>query len=333
MELIETNQDIKTVGEALPAIMDDIEVISPASPFIEANTVSGSLSEIKQGHIIPVFIKDNEPVISHSEFIETTLSVAMEVFSGEGVLKPNIRLSHPIKGRIPEAKLKPANMLLEHEKTIYYERMAFIIEIPTIYTDIGGNRLTLSVGGVKAYNLDNLCNKSGADQHFKIFIGFKNTVCTNLCVATDGYQANLRVKNLDMLRSSVKVLLQDFDAVELSRQFREFNNHQLTEQQFAQLIGRCRMYRFLPDVDKQNIPELMFGEGQLNAVCNDYYKDKAFSRSEDGSLNLWNLFNLFTGANKSSYIDSFLDRSVNAYQLINTIKAGLRSNGTCWYLY
>jgi hypothetical protein len=58
---------------------------------------------------------------------------------------------------VPEAKDKAAKDLLEHEKTLYYERMAFIIEIPSIADDIDGNRLSLTIGGVKAYNLDNLC--------------------------------------------------------------------------------------------------------------------------------------------------------------------------------
>lgn len=332
METIINNEDIKTVGETIPEIIEEIEIISSGKSFIESNTVGSTLTEVKQGHIIPVFIKDNEPVISHCEFIETTLGVAMDVFRGEGILKPNIRLSHPIKGRIPEAKNKPANALLEHEKTIYFERMAFVIEIPTIYTDIGGNRLNLSIGGVKAYNLDNLYNKSGADQHFKIFIGFKNTVCTNLCVASDGYMGDLKVKNVDMLRNSVRMMLQDFNAVQLSTQFKELNDYDLTEQQFAQLIGRCRMYRYLPENLQKDIPELMFGESQLNTVCADYYRDKAFCRNEDGNINLWKLFNLFTGANKSSYIDTFLDRSVNAFQLVNVLKDALYHKESCWYL-
>ena len=145
METI-ANEEIKTVGETIPEVMEEIEIISSGTSFIEANTIGSTLTEVKHGHIIPVFIKDNEPVISHCEFIETTLGVAMDIFRGEGILKPNIRLSHPIKGRIPEAKNKAANALLEHEKTIYFERMAFVIEIPTIYTDIGGNRLNLSIG-------------------------------------------------------------------------------------------------------------------------------------------------------------------------------------------
>ena len=180
--------------------------------------------------------------------------------------------------------------------------------------------------------MDNLYNRSGADQHFKIFVGFKNTVCTNLFVATDGYLGDLKVKNVDMLRNSVRMMLQDFNAVQVSQQFKELNSYDLTEQQFAQLIGRCRMYKYLPESFQNSISELMFGESQLNSICSDYYRDKTFCRSEDGNINLWKLYNLFTGANKSSYIDTFLDRSENAFQLVNVLRAALKSKGDCWYL-
>ena len=332
MELLQIEESATSVEFLIPEIISEIEIIPTASPFIEANTVSGTLTEIKRSHIIPVFIKDNEPVIAQSEFVETALAAAMDIFRAEVVLKPSIRLSHPIKGRVPEAKLKPAIELLEHEKTIYYERMAFVIEIPSIYTEIGGNRLNLTVGGVKAYNLDNLYNKSGADQHFKIFIGFQNKVCTNLCISTDGIQASLKVKNSSMLKSSIRGLIQDFNAVEFAANLKDLNNYELTEQQFAQFIGRCRMYKYLPESLQAEIPLLSFGENQVNSVCQDYYQDKTFCRNEDGNINLWNLYNLFTGANKSSYIDSFLDRSVNAYQLANVLKSAVQNKSSCWYL-
>ena len=94
MELITANtEEIKSVGETIPEVIDQIEVISTGSPFIEANTIASSLTEVKHIHIIPVFIKDNEPVISHCEFIETALGVAMDTYRGELILKPNVRLS------------------------------------------------------------------------------------------------------------------------------------------------------------------------------------------------------------------------------------------------
>src|SRR5690606_37310207 len=125
----EVQTEITSVGEVLPTVIQEIEINPSGSPFIEANTVESSLTSIRNEHIIPVFIKDNEPVISHAEFIDIAYDAVSRVFQGEAILKPNIRLSHPIKGRITEAKQKPANELLEHEKTLYYERMAFAIEV------------------------------------------------------------------------------------------------------------------------------------------------------------------------------------------------------------
>ena len=34
-------------------------------------------------------------------------------------------------------------------------------------------------------------------------------------------------------------------------------------------------------------------------------------------INLWKLYNLFTGANKMSYIDTFLDRGVGCQSFVN----------------
>lgn len=305
---------------------------STQRPFIQANTVESSYLEIRDQHIIPVFVKDNEPLISHSDFVDATNQLAYDIFTGEQVLQPSVRLSHPIKGRIPEAKDKPAHKLLEHEKTLYYERMAFIIEIPTIADDIEGNRLSLTVGGVKAYNSDNLYNKKGADEHFKVFIGFQNKVCTNLCVSTDGLMADLRVKNLGQLKACIRSLFENFNATYNLHGLRELSRYSLSEPTFAQLIGRCRMYPFLPKSMQAEIPALLFGDTQLGAVVKDYYKDESFCRDANGEINLWRLYNLFTGANKATYIDMFLERSANAFLFVQNIKHALNSGNNNWYL-
>ena len=157
-------------------------------PFIEANTKEATMQYLKEECITPVFSKDNEVTISHSSFIETVWEAANKVFSNERIEEPAIRVSHVIKGRIPEAIHKPVNQLLESDKTIYFERMMFCFEIPTIYEDIAGNRLNLTIGGVRAYNHMNLYSKKGAEK-FKVFIGFKNLICCNMCVSTDGYRS------------------------------------------------------------------------------------------------------------------------------------------------
>ncbi len=140
-------------------ITEHEEITSTGKAFIEANTIPLHLQELKHEHIIPVFLKDNEPLISHSDFIETVMQVVEDNFHYDTILNPNIRVSHPIKGRVPNAKNKPASELLDHEKTLYYERMAFVIEIPTIQEEIDGCNLSLMVGGVKSFSIDNLYNK------------------------------------------------------------------------------------------------------------------------------------------------------------------------------
>ncbi|MHA4915613.1 DUF3871 family protein, partial [Enterococcus faecium] len=64
----------------------------------------------------------------------------------------------------------------------------------------------------------------------------------------------------------------------------------------------------------------------------DYYRDNSFCRDINGNINLWKVYNLFTGVNKSSYIDSFLDRSVNAYNFVEQIKWALEGNQESWYI-
>jgi hypothetical protein len=305
---------------------------STDQPFIQANTIESSLDEIQRKHIIPVFVKDNEPLISQSDFISAMAESTADVFHGEQILNPSVRLSHPIKGRIPEAKDKPAQELQEHEKTLYFERMAFVIEIPSIQEEIDGNPLSLTLGGVKSYNLDNLSAKKGSDEHFTLFIGFKNRVCTNLCVSTDGLMSEISVRSLGQLKACVRTILENFNAPYVLHGLREFSKYEITDHQFAHLVGRCRMYPYLPKSMQSEIPQLLFGDTQLGMVVRDYYRDGSFCRSEDGMINLWKLYNLFTGANKSTYIDQFLQRSVNAFRFVQNLKEALNSGSSNWYL-
>lgn len=326
-ELVINNQ------EQIVILPDSISSGTGSSrPFIEANTIPSTFREIQKDHIIPVFVKDNEPLISQADFINATFQITNEMFRSERILEPSVRLSHPIKGRIPEAKDKPALELQDWEKTLYFERMMFAIEIPSIQETIDGNTLSLTIGGVRAYSQDNLYGKRGTDQNFKIFIGFQTKVCTNLCVWTDGYMGNLRVKNVGQLQGAIKTLLESYNQNFHLYHLKQLCDYSLTEKQFALLIGRCRMYQHLPPEMKHDISPLLFGDNHIGSVCKDYYKDDSFCKDNFGNINLWRLYNLFTGTNKSSYIDSFLDRSVNAYNFTEQIKWGLEGKSTSWYL-
>lgn len=325
--------DLLVPEKTTPVLIYNInEVQSTSKPFIESNTISCKLEEIRSSHIIPVFTKDNEPLISHADFIETVALAASDVFRGEQILRPSIRLSHPVKGRIPEARDKPANQLLESEKTLYYERLAFIIELPEITDIIDGNTLSLTIGGVKAYNQDNLYSRSVCDQHFKVFVGFKNSVCTNLCVWTNGTLLDLKVRSVGQLKASVLSLLSNYNHGYHLDMLRRLPEYSITEQQFANLVGRCRLYNHLPTSRKSDIPMLSFTDTQLAGVCRDYFKDNSFCRDDSGNINLWKLYNLFTGSNKSSYIDQFVERGVNAYNLVEHLRFALDGKEHSWYL-
>jgi hypothetical protein len=197
---------------------------------------------------------------------------------------------------------------------------------------VAGNNLTLTLGGVKAYNLDNLHSKKGSDEHFKVFIGFKNTVFCNMCVWSDGFVGDLKVKNLGQLKACMSTLFMNYNATEQIQALRSLTSYSLTEQQFAQLIGRCRMYNFLPNAAKKNITPLQLGDAQLSSVVKDYYRDDSFCRDENGNINLWRLYNLFTTSNKTSYIDTFADRSVNAFHFVHELREGLKNKDLNWFL-
>ena len=139
--LLPQAQRVNNIEDAV--ILDEFKA---ENHFIEANTQEVTFEHLKNDCITPVFAKDNELTINHADFIETIEDATRTFFHGQKVGTPNIRVSHVIKGRIPEAVRKPASQLLDSDKTIYYERAAFSIDIPTVFETIMGNKLNLSLG-------------------------------------------------------------------------------------------------------------------------------------------------------------------------------------------
>lgn len=303
-------------------LLTDIE-----KPFIVANTLPASLAELREEHIIPVFTKDNHPLISQSQIIELTGDI-LSNFPDFKLSEPQIRVSHPVMGRIPEARNKKAIDLLPHEKTLYYERMMFLIQIPNIKSRVNDQELSLVVGGIKSYSWDNLSKDYRASQHFKFFIGFQVWICSNLCVSSDGVVLDFKTSNLSMIAQQIKLMVESYSPDTHLKWLENLGNYSLSEAQFAHFIGRCRMYNHLPD--KAEIPELMITDSQISSVVKGYYNDPDFS-CKSGEIGLWNLYNLITDANKSSYIDGFLDRGVNAQQISDELISGLE-NDQSWFL-
>ena len=293
--------------------------------FIEANSMEVTLDHLKNDNVIPVFSKDNELTISHPQFIETVWEAANSFYSGEQIEQPDIRCSHVVKGRRPESINKPKNLLTEADTTQYYERCAFAIDIPSIYEDVSGNRLNLSIVGVRALNRENLATKKSPEL-FRLAVSFKNTVCCNMCVFTDGYKDDIKVMSTKELFRATLELLNNFNTAKNIHLLQTLGNSYLTEHQFCQLLGRMRLYQSLPQGYQKDIPKMLITDSQINTVAKAYINDKNFG-SLGNDISMWKLYNLLTGACKThSYIDSFLDRAVNATEIATGINAALHGD-------
>lgn len=241
-------------------------------PFIEANTKEVTIEHLKDDCIVPVFSKDNEITISHPNFIESVWEAANRFFPNESIELPEIRVSHIIKGRTPEAIHKSVKDLLEEDKTIYYERMMFCFEIPSIHEDIAGNRLNLTIGGVRSYNHENLYSKKGMEK-FKLFIGFKNLVCCNMCVSTDGFKSELKVIDVNGLFNAAMQLFQEYNAAKHLYYMEAFKDSYMTEHQFAQFLGKSRLYQYLPNEQRRLLPQMLMTDTQIGIVAKSFYHD------------------------------------------------------------
>jgi hypothetical protein len=333
MELTSINQNKKDklIDEHLQC-SEELVKLKPfkgykQNPFIESNTKNISLAHLKNECIVPVFAKDNESTIPHFEFVEAVKSIAQSVYFENDIPLPDIRVSHQIKGRIPSAIGKPVQELQMHEKTQYWERMAFIIEIPHVNTILNGQELKLTIGGVRSYSEQNLYSKKSIEK-FKIFIGFKNKVCTNLCINTDGLKDDLRVSSIEELKDKTLELIQGYSQQKHIEEMNQLLEYNISKYQFCHLIGKMKLYHCLDKTEKENLFEILLTDSQISNVVKEYVNDINFKSQKDGSINLWNLYNLFTNSAKSNYIDNFLTRNCNTHEftmhLLKQLKSGLK---------
>lgn len=303
------------------------------SPFIEANSIPITLESLLTDCVIPNFAKDNEAVISHSQFIGATYQAIRDYYRSEQIEEPQVRASHIIRGRIPEAINKKSSELLPHEMTQYYERMAFCINVPSIHKDVNGNRLNLSVVGVKSYGRDNLNGRLTA-QKFSLAVGFQNTVCCNQCIWTDGYRDEIRAISPSEIYQHSLHLLDTYDMAKHIYLLKSLEDLYLSETQFALILGKMRLYNYLPAKIQREIPQMLITDSMVNNVARQYYRDPNFSADDNGELSMWDFYNLLTGACKGSYIDTFLAREANALTTSLGIAQGLRNedSGYSWFI-
>lgn len=301
--------------------------------FIESNTQAITLEELTTKNIIPTFC-DNTLTISHQNFIGSVIGVAKKVF-GE-LTTPELRVSHPIIGRIPSAQHKKASELRDDEKTTFYQRMAFCAHVKNLTRTINGETVHLCIGGVRAYNEDKLYNHQST-MKFKIFVGWQVRVCSNLMLTCDGNSGTIDcMTEADIMQKSLE-LFNGFNPhkEDTLRLLENLSSTTISEEQFCQIIGRMRLYQFLPLAEQKQLPPLTIGDQAVNAMVKNYISNPNFGKKEGEDFTAWNLMQLANEAVKQSYIDKWLDRNQNCTDFAIGIQKALNgedTEGYSWFL-
>lgn len=310
-----------------------VEVQEPHPNFIESNTQAITLEELSEKSIVPTF-SDNSLTISHQDFMMSVYDAAEKVF---GELTPiECRVSHPINGRVPTALNKKASELTDAEKTVYYQRLAWISHVSNLKRTINGQEVCLTIGGVRGYNDDNLYSRPGP-MRFKIFVGWQVRVCSNLMLQCSGFSgifecmsgADINKKAVDLYASFNPEKDNNLEILE------NLQDTRIDENQFCNIIGRMRLYQALPVAQQHELPQLILGDQAVNEAVRQYVNNPNFGRRQGNDISTWDLMQLFNEAVKSSYIDKWLERNQNCTDFAIGIQNALNDNddeGYSWFL-
>lgn len=104
-------------------------------------------------------------------------------------------------------------------------------------------------------------------EKFKLFIGFKNLVCCNMCVSTDGFKSELKVMDVNGLLNAAMQLFQEYNAAKHLYYMGAFKDSYMTEHQFAQFLGKGRLYQYLPNEQRRLLPQMLMTDTQIGIVA------------------------------------------------------------------
>ena len=295
--------DESTLGMDLP---EDEDINSPDHPtFIESNTAAISLEDLATKCIVPTF-GDMSLTISHQNFMASVCKAATEVF---GPLTPiECRVSHPIIGRVPSALYKKPSEVLDSEKTLFYQRLAWISHVRGLSRQINGQTVFLTIGGTRAYSEDRLYGRLSA-QKFKIFVAWSVKVCSNQMIQCSGNSGTIEcLTEADIFQKAYQ-LFRGFDPEKEDNLKLLENLHQtrISQDLFCSIVGRLRLYQALGTEQQKSLPEFELGDQCINSAVRGYAGGNpnfGLSESGNGSISCWDLMNLLNESVKAVYIDS-----------------------------
>lgn len=294
--------------------------------FIESNTSGITLEELERNCIVPSF-SDNQLTISHQAFIHQVEDAARMYFIGENFGNTEIRVSHRILGRVPGALTKKKEELKPEDETVYYQRMAFCFHIRTMSRIMNGEEVHLCIGGVRSLNEENLYARKSPEK-FKIFIGWRVRVCSNMMLTNDGLTGRLEVMSDADIYSSALRLFQDFNPEQNLKLLENLGRTMISQEQFCQIIGRLRLYQALPAYRLKELPKVILGDSNVNAATKGYIENPNFGLRGRDKISCWDLMQLLNDAAKQSYIDRFLERNRNCTDFAAGIQRALNGEDT-----
>ena len=326
------------MGMLKPEFIEDAVIVSEEEQeehpnFIESNTSGITLEELERNCIVPSF-SDNQLTISHQTFIHRIEDAARSYFTGENIGNTEIRVSHKILGRVPSALTKRKEELKPEDETIYYQRMAFCFHIRSMSRMMNGEEVHLCIGGVRSLNEENLYTRKSPEK-FKIFIGWRVRVCSNLMLTNDGLTGRLEVMSDTDIYNSALRLFQDFNPEHNLRLLENLGRTKVSQEQFCQIIGRLRLYQVLPASQLRELPKVILGDSNVNAATKNYVDYPNFGLRGRENITCWDLMQLLNDAAKQSYIDKFLERNQNCTDFAVGIQKALNGEDTenyGWFL-
>ena len=100
---------------------------------------------------------------------------------------------------------------------------------------MNGEEVHLCIGGVRSLNEENLYARKSPEK-FKIFIGWRVKVCSNLMLLNDGLTGRLEVMSDADIYSSALRLFQDFNPEQNLRLLENLGRTNISQEQFCQII-------------------------------------------------------------------------------------------------
>ena len=277
--------------------------------FLESSTNAISLSDLATKCIVPTF-SDSTLTISHQSAIASVYKAAEAIF-GE-LTTPEIRVSHAINGRVASALHKPAKDLTDEEKTLFYQRMAFIAHVKSLTRIVAGSEVHLCIGMCRCYNEDKLYSRKSPEK-MKIFCGWTVSVCSNLCLTCDG-------------NSGTVECLTEADIYQ--KAFSLFSGFNPEKEDTLRLLENLNNTKTLPVIE--------IGDQAANAAVRGFVSNPNFGLKEgESSISTWSALQLFNEAIKQTVIDRWLDRNQNCTDFVLGIQKALQgedTEGYSWFL-